>query len=127
MTSGAGHQHGHDQDNIDQHVDGLKYAELEAAAQTESQFQVHWEGATANLTGLCPACHGQTRTDFAGGIGSSKAFRGPKTWQAVMLPSPLTLYCECGHMHEGRPPDAFDTGCGRYWAVFLKDEDRRPS
>jgi hypothetical protein len=121
LSSGVGKEH-----DIDQHADQLRYAELEAAAQTDAQFTVDWaDGRSVSVTGHCPACHGLTSTDFAPGIGSSKAFRGAKTWRMTMLPSPLTLYCECGHMHEGRPPEAMDTGCGRYWSVYLKDEERR--
>jgi hypothetical protein len=37
----------------------------------------------------------------------------------VAVPGEVTVFCECGHVHPDRPPDALDAGCGRFWVVEL--------
>jgi hypothetical protein len=125
----AGDQHGADQHHVDQHKERVKFAEVEATAQTDGQFTVQWaaDGRSVTIKGRCPACGGLTSTEFPFGIASSKGFRGPPKPRPAILPSPVTIYCECGHAHEDRPPDAIDTGCGRFWAVHLTDAERRPT
>jgi hypothetical protein len=113
----------------DQHKARLTFAEVEAAAQAGGQFKADWaaDGTSVTVTGHCPACGGLTSTEFALGIGGSKGFRGETKPRPAVLRSPVTIYCECGHTHADRPPDAIDNGCGRYWAVHLTDAERRPA
>jgi hypothetical protein len=138
LTSGTGNnQQGNEKpggDNdvirrgVDQHKERLKFAEVAASAQTDGQFTAQWanDGRSVTIEGRCPACGGLTSTQFPFGIGGSKGYRGPSKPRPAILPSPVTIYCECGHAHDDRPPDAIDTGCGRYWAVHLADAERRP-
>lgn len=114
--------------DVDQHKDQVKFAEVEAAAQADGQFSAKWadDGRSVTVKGHCPACDGLTSTEFPFGIGGSKGFRGPTTPRPAALPSPVTIYCECGHAHADRPPDAFDNGCGRFWEVHLNEAELRP-
>lgn len=112
---------------LDQHKERLKFAEVAAPAQTDGQFTAQWanDGRSVNVKGHCPACDGLTSTDFPIGIGGTRSLLRPRP-RPAQLPSPVTIYCDCGHAHDDRPPDAIDTGCGRYWAVHLTDAERRP-
>jgi hypothetical protein len=124
MTSSAGgNQHG-----IDQHQGKVKFAEIEVAAPAPGQFAAEWaaDGRSVIVRGHCPECGGLTSTEFTPGLGGSKGFRIPPKPPPTFLRSPLTIFCECGHAHEDRPPDALDTGCGRYWPVHLSEAERRP-
>lgn len=124
MTSSAGgSQHG-----VDLHRGRVRFAEIEAPAPTAGQFVAKWaaDGRRVTVRGHCPECRGLTSTEFTPGLGGSKGLRGLPKPRPTQLPSPLTMYCECGHAHEDRPPDALDTGCGRYWSVHLSDAERLP-
>jgi len=112
--------------SIEKHDNSLAYAETEADSSVDGQFKVAWtiDGRTVTVTGRCPACGGQTATEFSPGIGGSKGFRKAVP-QPQVLPSPVTLFCECGHAHADRPPDALDKGCGRFWLVFVSDDARQ--
>jgi hypothetical protein len=124
LINSAGASH-HD---VDQHKERVKFAEVEAAAQTAGQFTAEWaaDGRSVTVRGNCPECGGLTSTEFTPGLGGSKGFRSPPKPRPTVLPSPLTIYCECGHAHADRLPDALDTGCGRYWPVYLREAERRP-
>jgi hypothetical protein len=113
--------------SIDKHANSLAYVETEADSPADGQFKVAWaaDGRTVTVSGPCPACGGRTATEFSPGIGGSKGFRGPAP-RPQGLPSPVTLFCECGHAHADRPPDALDKGCGRFWLVFPPDDARQP-
>lgn len=113
MTGGAGG---------DRHKN-VTYAEIETDAQGIT-FSVAWtdDGKKATITGHCPECHGRTRTEFPAGIPDTSTFRGPK--KIPTLPSPVTVCCECGHIHEDRPAGALDQGCGRYWLLYVAAKDR---
>jgi hypothetical protein len=104
----------------------VAYVEAEEDAQRDGQFRAEWAhgGRSATIKGRCPACGHLTSAEFSLGIGGSKGFR--RTPRPAILPSPVTMFCECGHAHDGRPPDAVDTGCGRFWAVHLTEAERRP-
>jgi hypothetical protein len=118
LTSGA---------SIDRHK-AVTYVETEADAQQAGQFTVTWtpDGRSVTVKGHCPACGGTTSTEFSPGIAGSKGgYRGVSR-RPQKLPSPVTLYCECGHVHGERPPDALDRGCGRFWPVYLPDDARQP-
>jgi len=112
---------------IDKHDNSLAYVETEANSQADGQFKAAWapSGKTVTVSGPCPACGGRTATEFSPGIGSSKGFRRPAP-RSQGLPSPVTIFCECGHAHADRPPGALDKGCGRFWLVFLPDDARQP-
>lgn len=114
-------------ENIDQHKT-VKYIEVEAAAPATGQFTAAWAagGRSVTVSGHCPACGGRTATEFSPGIVGSKGLRRPGRLATYVLPSPVTLYCECGHTHDERPTDALDKGCGRFWPVHLPDDARRP-
>jgi hypothetical protein len=114
---------------IDQHK-AVKYVETQATDPAGGQFAATWtsDGRNVTVAGPCPACAGRTATDFSPGIGGVKGYRGfgqPES-RRLALPSPVTLFCECGHAHADRPDDAFDRGCGRYWRVHLTEDERRP-
>lgn len=110
------------------HHRAVAYVETEADAQNAGQFTARWtpDGRSVQVSGHCPACGGTTGTEFTPGIAGSKGFRGLSAPRPPLLPSPVTLYCECGHVHSERPPDALDRGCGRFWPVYLPDDARRP-
>jgi hypothetical protein len=110
---------------IDHHSDNLKYAEAEIPVPADKPFTVQRgpEGKGLTVTGPCPACGGLTSTDFSHGIGGTKGFRGPRP---SPIRSPITVFCECGHVHADRPADATDRGCGRYWTVDIPDALRTP-
>ena len=111
---------------IDHHNNSLTYAEAEVLASTDKPFTVTRSptGKGLTVTGPCPMCGGRTSTDFAYGIGGIKGFRGGS--RPLTIRSPVTVYCECGHVHAERPAEAFDKGCGRYWMVDIPDELRAP-
>lgn len=113
--------------SIDKHDNSLAYVETEAESPATGQFKVTWAvgGRTVTVSGPCPACGGRTTTEFSPGIGGSKGFRSPAP-RSQALPSPLTLFCECGHAHADRAPDALDRGCGRFWLISLPDDARQP-
>ncbi len=115
-------------ENIDQHKT-VRYIEAEAAAPAVGQFTAAWaaDGRSVTVSGRCPACGGLTAMEFPTGIAGSKGFRGLGRPAACVLPSPVWLFCECGHAHDERPTDALDKGCGRFWPVCLPDDARRPS
>ena len=110
---------------IDKHDNSLAYVETEANSPAAGQFKAAWALSGRTVTGPCPACGGRTATEFSPGIGSSKGFRRLAP-HSQSLPSPVTLFCECGHARADRPPDAFDKGCGRFWLVFLPDDALQP-
>jgi hypothetical protein len=112
--------------SIDQHK-AVTYVETEADAQQAGQFTVTWtpDGRSVTVKGHCPGCGGTTSTEFSPGIAGTKGFRGISR-RPPTLPSPVTLFCECGHVHSERPPDALDRGCGRFWPVYLPDDAREP-
>jgi hypothetical protein len=113
--------------SIDKHNNSLAYAETELDSPAEGQFAVTWapDGRTVTIWGPCPACGGRTATKYSPGIGGSKGFRGRAPRPPYLL-SPVTLYCECGHAHTDRPPDAPDKGCGRFWPVVVPDDVCQP-
>lgn len=113
--------------NIDHHK-AVTYVETAADAQNAGQFTATWapDGRSVTVKGHCPACGGTTSTKFSQGIAGSKGFRGISAPRSPELPFPVTLYCQCGHAHSERPPDALDRGCGRVWPVYLPDDARRP-
>lgn len=112
---------------IDKHANSLAYVETEVNSPADGQFKAEWApgGRTVTVSGPCPACGGRTATEFSPGIGGSKGFRRPAP-HPQRLPSPVTLFCECGYAHADRPPGALDKGCGRFWLVVLPDDARQP-
>ena len=99
------------------------YAEIETDATARGlTFSVTWapDGNKATITGQCPECYGLTKADFNAGIPATR-FRGP---MIPTLPSPVTVYCECGYAHKDRPAAARDRGCGRYWPLYVAAADR---
>src|SRR5581483_2878068 len=99
-----------------EHHKALHYVEAETDQPADRQFTVDWsaDGRSVTVSGPCPACGGRTATQFSVGIGGSKGFRTARDQATRELPSSVTLFCECGHVHEDRPPDAYDRGCGRF-------------
>lgn len=112
---------------FDKHKNSLAYVETEANSSTNGQFKAVWapNGRSVIVSGPCPACGGRTATEFSPGIAGTKGFRRPEP-RSRTLPSPVTIFCECGHAHADRPADAWDKGCGRFWRVFLPDDQRQP-
>jgi hypothetical protein len=116
-----------DGENIEKHKNTLAYVEIEVKSPANGEFSAMWapDGVTVSVSGPCPACGARTASEYKPGIVGTKGFRrSPTTPQA--LRSPVTIYCECGHAHANRPSDALDKGCGRYWLVFLTDDERQP-
>lgn len=110
----------------DRHKNSLSYVETEANTPTDGQFTALWatNGQIVTVFGACPACGGRTATEFSPGIAGTKGFRRSEP-RSRTLPSPLTIFCECGHAHADRPADALDKGCGRFWRVFLPEDQRQ--
>lgn len=106
---------------IDHHKP-IKYVEAEMPLETSFTIAVAADGKRVIISGACPACGGHTSADFPYGIGGSGSkgwgFRGP-SGPPPTVRSPVTVYCECGHAHAARPPNAPDIGCGRFWPVEL--------
>lgn len=116
-----------DEGNIERHKNALAYVEIEVNSPANGEFRATWapDGSTVSVSGTCPACGGRTANEYKPGIAGSKGFRrSPQSPQ--VLRSPVTIYCECGHAHANRPSDALDRGCGRYWQVYLTDDERQP-
>jgi hypothetical protein len=111
---------------IDKHNNSLAYVEAEAESSADGQFTATWapEGRSVTVAGHCPACGGRTATQFSLGIGGSKGIR-TSAQGTQTLPTPVTIFCECGHAHADRPQDALDRGCGRFWLVFLPEDERQ--
>ncbi len=111
---------------IDHHSDNLKYVEAEVLVSSDKSFTVARDLKRKRLTvvGPCPACGGRTSVDFYYGLGGTRGFRGPVSPSAIR--SPVTVFCECGHVHADRPANAIDKGCGRFWLVDIPDELRTP-
>ena len=109
------------------HHRAVAYFETEAGAQQAGEFTATWtsDGRSVTVKGHCPACGGTTSTEFSPGIAGSKGFRDISRRPRI-LPSPVPLFCECGHVHSERPPDAVDRGCGRFWPVYIPDDAREP-
>ena len=102
----------------------IRYAETRVLLEAPFMVTREADGTRARfvVTGNCPACGGLMTKEFSygvGGTGTKGRFRGPPTTPPP-VPSPVTLYCECGHLHPDKPTDAADDGCGRYWLVDLK-------
>lgn len=114
-------------ENIDHHK-AVKYVEAQADPTASGSFTAAWAvgGKSVTVAGHCPACGGRTTAEFWPGIVGSKAIRVTSRHTTYALPSPVTLFCECGHVHDQRPADALDKGCGRFWLVYLPDDARRP-
>ena len=112
---------------IDKHNNSLVYVETQANSPPDGEFKAAWEpgGMTVTVSGPCPACGGWTATEFSAGIVGSKGFHRPAP-RSRKLPSPVTLFCECGHAHADRPLGALDKGCGRFWLIYLSDDARQP-
>jgi hypothetical protein len=103
------------------HHRSIEYIEEEAELPAGTAFDINFDQArrTVTASGACPACGGHTSTEFSYGIGGAGTKgRHP---QDPMTPTPAipeaTIYCECGHAHPGRPTNALDVGCGRFWQV----------
>ena len=109
------------------HKNSLSYVETEVDAPADGQFRATWDpdGRTVVITGPCPACGGRTASEFSPGMGGTKGFLRAKPYPRT-LPSPVTVFCECGYVHADRPADALDKGCGRFWPTFLPDNQRQP-
>lgn len=109
------------------HRNSLPYVETEVDSPADGQFKVAWspDGRTVVLSGPCPGCGGRTDSEISSGIGGTKGLLRSESRPRI-LHSPVTIYCECGYVHADRPADARDKGCGRFWPVFLPDDQRQP-
>lgn len=110
---------------IDHHKP-IHYVEQEVAVAPDKPFEVQrrTEGTGLTAAGTCPACGGRTNTILPYGIGGTKGHLGPAGPPQVK--SPVTIFCECGHVHSDRPADALDKGCGRFWLIDIPAELRTP-
>ena len=102
---------------IDHHK-SIKYAETQVHLGTPFTVRREASGLRVKffVSGNCPACGGLMEKELSYGIAGAKGLRGPS---APALPSAITLYCECGHLHPDKPDSAIDDGCGRYWQISL--------
>lgn len=101
----------------------ISYAETEILLATAFTVTREADGKRVRfiVTGNCPACGGLMTKEFpygVGGTGTKGGFRRPPTTPPAD-PCPVTLICECGHLHPDKPADATDDGCGRFWLVDL--------
>ena len=79
-------------------------------------------GKGKTVTGTCPRCADTTTFTFRVGTASGGKTKGlAKVLRKSTAPkiATATVYCLCGHLHEGRPDDSDEMGCGAYWEVTL--------
>lgn len=109
-------------DPMDHHRD-IPYAETGYQRQPDFNAEPASDGLGFEVTGICPACGGHTSMLFE--RGSPQGHKGG-WFRRAATPSPgpepatvreVTVYCECGHIHENRPAEAIDNGCGAFWQV----------
>jgi hypothetical protein len=96
----------------------IGFAEAEIPAGPSFEVTVAPDAKSVTVSGVCPACGGRTVTVIPSGYGYGH--KGPRrSGRPVAVPGEVTVFCECGHVHPDRPPDALDAGCGRFWVVEL--------
>jgi hypothetical protein len=95
------------------HLDQLKWAEEEFPLQGD--FAATSGGETVVVTGICPRCKGQTSWTFRKGEMGAVAAEDVETLQKLTP----TIICACGHMHDERPDDSDEDGCGAFWKVAV--------
>ncbi|MDG4825051.1 hypothetical protein O7635_24650 [Asanoa sp. WMMD1127] len=78
---------------------------VEVLSRTSDQIRVRMR---------CPACRGSTEDDIVYGVAGTKG--GTTT---LPLSGEQPFICACGYPHDGRPPEALDTGCGAYWSATV--------
>jgi len=105
--------------SIDHHRP-IKFIEAEMSPDAPFTITVATDGKALIVSGVCPACGGQTVTDLPYGIGGYgyKGLLGHSR-KRFDAPSKATIFCECGHIHPGRPAEQPDLGCGRFWTIDL--------
>ena len=74
------------------------------------------DGEWTTVTGTCAACGHETDFSFTETIVAGVA-------PPVPVEEGVTVTCDCGYTHEGRPDDTYFKGCGAYW--YGSDEDGR--
>ncbi len=66
-------------------------------------------GALVRLSGDCPRCQHPTAMDFPAVIPGDALRAEGET---------VTMFCKCGHPHQGHPDGDFS--CGAYWATVAE-------
>jgi hypothetical protein len=96
----------------------INFAEVEMPPDSSFEVAFATNKKSVTISGICPACGGQTVTTIPSGYGYG--LKGPShSSRQVVMPPQATVFCECGHAHPDRPPEALDVGCGRFWTVEL--------
>lgn len=105
---------------IDQHR-SVPYVEREHGSPTGFAAAVDPDDGCIEVRGTCPGCGGFTVSPFPRGIPAA-GYKGTifrRKRQRIPAPERATMFCECGHLHDGRPDAAYDVGCGAFWTVDL--------
>ena len=102
---------------IDHHK-SIRYAEVKERITDPFAVRREADGTQVKFvaSGVCPACGGRMTKEFPYGVIGSKGIRKSS---AAVVPPTAPMFCECGHVHPGRPAGATDDGCGRYWDIDL--------
>lgn len=104
-------------DQIEHHRE-IEYVEIQVSPQGTFMIEPLPDGCGCAVQGICPACGGQTRMTIPRGL--AVGHKGPwRRRQVASEPQEALVVCMCGHVHENRPPEATDHGCGRFWSVPL--------
>ncbi|GAB3154262.1 hypothetical protein GCM10027290_48440 [Micromonospora sonneratiae] len=79
------------------------------------------DGRRIEVAGNCPGCGGHTTITWEYGLpyGHKGIFSRQNSAPTGKPTGARTVYCDCGHVHANRPPEAWDQGCGAYWQVEL--------
>lgn len=87
------------------------WAEVDASADgVGATFTRTKVGVIVRLSGDCPRCSHPTAMEFP-----------PASFPAAGVriePQTVTLYCKCGHPHQGHPDG--DNNCGAYWTIMVR-------
>lgn len=95
------------------HIDQLIWAEEEFPRQ--EGFTATPSGDAVAVKGTCPRCQGETSWTFRKG---EMGVVGADDVETVRERTP-TIICACGHLHEKRPDDSDEDGCGAFWKIAL--------
>lgn len=82
------------------------------------------DGRGVVVRGRCPACKGDTTTEYMWGVPGSGT-KGIFHKREREVPDVLrteALYCECGYLHPHQPADPVFRGCGASWRVRTEEE-----
>jgi len=97
------------------HLGALEWAEREFDLQ--AGFGSTIKGDEVVVSGTCPRCKATTGHGFPMGQMGSVSAEAVKDFAAAG--EIVTMICECGFVHDKKPSDSTESGCGAFWKVRL--------